>query len=72
MSSRSTRSNTKKRQIEEGIVDPPKQKRITLGQHLADLREEESEMLLKNDDISKYEPFQIYNKVCSFYSNIYS
>lgn len=60
---RTTRASEKRRRIEAGIPDdPPKEKRMTLGQHLAEERAKEAEEILHNDKISQFEVFQDYKK----------
>ncbi len=59
---RSTRSVEKKRKLDEGIVEEPKPKIMTLGIHLALIRQEEENKLLENESIAKYEQFENYSK----------
>lgn len=59
---RPTRSSARKRKQDEGIVDEPKAKVMTLGKHLALQRQEEEEKLLENEGVSKYEQFANYSK----------
>lgn len=60
---RATRSSEKKRKQDEGIPEAePKPKIMTLGKHLALIREKEEEELLENDAIAKYEQFSDYEK----------
>jgi hypothetical protein len=60
---RTTRASEKRRRIESGIPDdPPKEKRMTLGQLLAEERAKEAEEILQDDKISHYEPYNDYRK----------
>lgn len=59
---RSTRSNEKKRKQDEGIVDEPKAKSMTLGKYLALERQAEEEKLMENEGVAKFEQFTNYSK----------
>jgi len=60
---RTTRSQEKKRKQDEGIVEPPKEKRQTLGQYLDGVRAEEAENILQtNPLVDSYETLRNYDK----------
>jgi hypothetical protein len=56
------RRSERRRKIDEGIVDPPKEKRMTIGAYLLKERTEQTEELSSSDTISKYETFTNYEK----------
>jgi len=59
-----TRMKTRaKMSLETGVVpEQPKEKHMTLGQHLDSLRKEEAEVLLSKAEIEKYEVYENYLK----------
>jgi len=60
---RVTRAREKKRRVDEGIPDePPKPKRQTLGQYLAEEREKITNELQEKDKVNNYEMYSLYNK----------
>jgi hypothetical protein len=56
------RSQRRKNLIEGTTIDPPKEKSMTLGQHLFQEREKKTNELLANELISQYETFENYDK----------
>jgi hypothetical protein len=62
MATRATRSNEKKRKIDEGILEEPKEKIMTLGKYLALERQAEEEKLLESVELNQYDALENYSK----------
>jgi hypothetical protein len=57
------RRSQRRKNLEEGkTFDPPKEKSMTLGQHLQQERDRAAEELMESDALSKYETFVNYEK----------